>query len=86
MAKAKARRLPRPSDPIQLAKLVGDIATEQVKDEQPTSDDVRRVMSMLGKIGGPKGGYARAASLSAKRRREIAKHAAEKRWNKNHET
>jgi hypothetical protein len=80
MAKAKARRLPRPSDPIQLTKLVGDIATGQIKDEQPTSDDVRRVMSMLGKIGGPKGGAARAKKLSAKKRSEIARQAAIARW------
>lgn len=82
MAKAKAKRLPRPSDPIKLAKLVGDIATGQVNDEQPTSDDVRRVMSMLGKIGGPKGGKARANSLSKRRRVQIAKDAARARWEK----
>lgn len=66
-----------------LAKLVGDIATGQVEDkapEQPTTDELRRVMSMLGKIGGPKGGRARADSLSRKRRVEIAKTAARKRW------
>ena len=34
--------------------------------------------SALGKLGGP----ARAAKLSAKRRREIAKKAAEARWSK----
>ena len=36
----------------------------------------------LGKLGGAKGGRARAAKLSAKRRREIAKKAAEARWRK----
>jgi hypothetical protein len=79
------KRLHRPSDPIQLAKLVGDIATGQVKDEavlEPSKDELRRVMSMLGKLGGPKGGAARAESLSAKRRREIAAKAAKARWKK----
>jgi hypothetical protein len=34
----------------------------------------------LGKLGGRKGGLARASKLSAKRRTEIAKRAAEARW------
>ena len=36
----------------------------------------------LGKLGGLKGGKARAASLSAKRRKQIARAAAAKRWEK----
>jgi hypothetical protein len=36
----------------------------------------------LGKLGASKGGIARAASLSAKRKKEIAKQAALKRWKK----
>jgi hypothetical protein len=36
----------------------------------------------LGRLGGLKGGKARAQSLSAKRRKEIAKKAAQKRWGK----
>jgi hypothetical protein len=34
----------------------------------------------LGKLGGLKGGKARAKKLSARRRREIAKLAAQSRW------
>lgn len=34
----------------------------------------------LGRLGGKKGGPARALKLSAERRREIAKKAAEARW------
>lgn len=34
----------------------------------------------LGRLGGLKGGKARAASLSAEQRSEIAKRAAEARW------
>ena len=84
MAKPK-RALKRPRDPMQLAKLIGDIATGQIKDEQPTAptkDEISRVMSSLGKIGGPKGGAARAESLSAKRRKEIATKAAQARRKK----
>ena len=36
----------------------------------------------LGKLGGKKGGPARAKALSAKRRKDIAKQAAEARWAK----
>jgi hypothetical protein len=35
----------------------------------------------LGKLGGLKGGHARAKSLSAKRRKAIARKAASARWN-----
>ena len=37
----------------------------------------------LGKLGGAKGGVARAASLSPKQRSEIAKKAAQTRWSTN---
>jgi hypothetical protein len=36
----------------------------------------------LGRLGGLKGGKARAEKLSAKRRTEIAKKAAKARWSK----
>lgn len=36
----------------------------------------------LGRLGGLKGGKARAEKLSAKKRKEIAKKAAEARWAK----
>jgi len=36
----------------------------------------------LGRLGGLKGGRARAESLSPEKRKEIAKKAAEKRWGK----
>ena len=37
-------------------------------------------MKALGKLGGLKGGKARAASMTSERRIEIAKRAAEARW------
>ena len=36
----------------------------------------------LGRLGGAKGGKARAAKLSAARRKEIAQRAAQTRWGK----
>ena len=69
---------------MQLAKLLGDIATGQVKDETipSASEAVRQYMSALGKVGGPKGGAARAISLSATKRSQIALKAARARWSK----
>jgi hypothetical protein len=84
MAKPKpTKRLPRPKDPFELASLIGKIATGEIEDKpipEPTPDEVRRVMSALGKRGGPKGGAARAKVLSPSRRKEIAQKAAAMRW------
>jgi hypothetical protein len=77
------KRLPRPRDPIQLGKLMVDIATGQVEDRAPerTSDPTKNPAAVaLGKLGGPKGGAARAAKLTPEQRQEIAKKAAAKRW------
>lgn len=72
----------RPADPIKLAKLVGDIATGQQTEPlpAPSAEDIRRVMSALGKIGGPKGGKARAKALTPEKRARIARKAAKARW------
>lgn len=73
----------RPSDPLALAKAIGDIATGQTTQEapeQPTDEEIRRVMSLLGKKGGKKGGKARAKALSDEERQAIAKKAAKSRW------
>jgi hypothetical protein len=84
MVKAKsAKRLPRPKDPFELASLIGRIATGQVEDKpisEPTPAEVRRVMSALGRRGGPKGGAARAKVLTRERRKEIAEKGAAARW------
>jgi hypothetical protein len=71
-----------PKDPMQLAKAIGDIATATGVPPAPTQDELRRVMSALGKIGGPRGGKARAKALTPKKRVEIAKKAAKARWGK----
>lgn len=68
------KRLKRPRDPVQLAKLIGDIATGQVQDAVEDKRDPAAVAL------GQKGGKARADSLSKKKRTEIARKAAAKRW------
>ncbi len=64
----------RPRDANKLAKTVVDIATGQRGNDKPEEKDPAAVA--LGK----KGGEARAKSLTADERKEIAKKAAEKRW------
>ncbi len=68
------KRIPRPRDPIQLGKLIGDIATGHVEDR--VEDGKNPAAVELGRLGGLKGGKARAESLSSERRTEIARNAA----------
>jgi hypothetical protein len=49
-----------------------------------TNGDKNPAAVALGRMGGLKGGKARAESLSAKRRSEIAKKAAGVRWSNGH--
>jgi hypothetical protein len=51
--------------------------------EKPSKNQIKAAMSYMGRMGGLKGGKARAESLSPDRRKEIARKAAQKRWNKN---
>ena len=68
----------RPRDLSQAAKLVVDIASGQVEDREATPEEQGKdpAAAALGR----KGGQARAESMSAKRRKEIARQAAKKRW------
>jgi hypothetical protein len=77
------KRLPRPRDPVQLGKLIGDILTGQVQDRAPTlpADPNKDPAAVaLGRKGGLKGGRARADSLTPEERKKIAQDAAKKRW------
>ena len=78
MAKKK-----RPTDINQKAKSIVDIATGETPDPLLTPDGKNAAAVALGKLGGLKGGKARAQSLTAKKRSEIAKKAAKARWEKN---
>lgn len=62
----------------QLAKFIADSATGN-NEATPKMEKNQAAVS-LGRLGGLKGGKARADSLTAERRKEIAKMAAEKRW------
>jgi len=69
-----------PRDVNERAKRILDIFTGEVKEEPPREKNPAAVA--LGKLGASKGGQARAAKLSAKERKNIAKKAAETRWGK----
>ena len=74
------KRMKRPKDPVQRAKLIFDIAIGEVEDKNPTESTKNPNAVALGRLGGLKGGKARANKLSSKRLKEIAKKAAKKRW------
>jgi hypothetical protein len=66
----------RPADVIGGAIKVARIATGEDTEEFPPDDGKDKAAQALGR----KGGQARAASLTKKRKLEIAQLAAEKRW------
>ena len=71
----------RPRDPNQLAKSVVDLSPETTKNSDPYEGKNPAAVE-LGRLGGLKGGEARAKKLSKKRRSEIARLAAQTRWAK----
>lgn len=71
---------PRPRDLNKLAARLVAEATGTVSAEDRQAKDQKRAAQ--GRIGGLQGGKARAAKLTAKRRREIAKKAARARWSR----
>jgi hypothetical protein len=61
-----------------------DIATGDIEDMDDNSEHAKNPAAVaLGRLGGLKGGNARAAALSKKRRAEIARRAAKARWKSN---
>jgi hypothetical protein len=57
-------------------------ATGKAEPTKPKAQEKNPAAVALGRLGGLKGGAARATKLSKKRRAEIAKFAAEARWKK----
>jgi len=78
------KRKKRPSDISQLAYQIVQEATQEVKEELPPTPTKEKnpAAVALGRLGGLKGGKARADKLSAKKRRQIAQNAAKARWAK----
>jgi len=67
----------RPADAIGNAVMIARIATGEIED-LTTEDGKNAAAVALGRMGGK----ARAEGMSAKKRSEIAKRAAESRWKK----
>ncbi|MDO8281813.1 MAG: hypothetical protein Q7U10_04205 [Thermodesulfovibrionia bacterium] len=66
----------KPADINILAKsIVSQVTEEPMREKNPAA-------VALGRLGGLKGGKARAESLTAKKRKEIAQKAAKTRWAK----
>ena len=64
----------------EIAFRVAQEAMGEAPPEKPSEKNPAAVA--LGKLGGAKGGRARAAKLTPKRRTEIARQAAQARWRK----
>lgn len=85
MASSKKRK-GKPEDEAQAAvRAMNTIAERSEADAEPDpviTDEMRAAAAAFGRIGGKKGGPARAAKLTGARRSEIAQKAAAARWKK----
>lgn len=76
------KRSSRKGDINLIAKsIVDDTASEELL-SKAAKEGKNPAAVLLGRLGGLKGGKARAASLSAEQRKDIAKKAAQTRWAK----
>ena len=78
-----------PQDENQLAKSIVDLITTEGEEPEARRGPAERkpqeknpAAVALGKLGGLKGGKARAEKLSEDERKEIARKAAEARWSR----
>jgi len=71
--------------PIEINKLAAfivDQATNEDKPKEPEQPEKNKAAQELGRLGGLKGGKARADKLTPERKKEIAQKAAKARWKK----
>jgi hypothetical protein len=80
MPNRSSKRGQGPEDINQIAFRVVQQATGQMPKEQAPDPDKNPAAVTLGRLGGLKGGAARAKSLSQEERKRIAKKAALARW------
>ena len=81
MPKRSSKKTTKREDEAQSAVRIMETIAE-LSEEREIPDEVRAAAAALGRRGGLKGGPARAAKLSDKRRSEIARAAAVARWKK----
>jgi hypothetical protein len=77
------KRSRMPTDLNTLAAKITEMATNE--QPEPEDDGKNPAAVALGRLGGKKGGKARAESLTPERRKEIAQRAAAARWGKKNE-
>ncbi len=81
MPKRSSKESRRPRDSNQLAyNIVREATGEDKKFEPVTKEKNPHAVVALGRLGGKKGGKARAEKLTAEERREAARKAAQARW------
>lgn len=73
-------RKPKSRDANRRAWEVVQIATGEAPPERPKDDGKNPAAVELGRLGGLKGGKARAKSMTKKQRSEAARKAAQARW------
>ncbi len=71
-----------PIDLNKLAAFIVDQATSEVKPQDEEKPQKNQAAVELGRLGGLKGGKARSEKLTPEQRKEIARKAAEARWDK----
>jgi hypothetical protein len=69
----RSRTPKRPRDPNQLGKLIVDISTGLVENAAPFEDEKNAAAVALGRLGGLKGGKARAENMTKKRAVGVSK-------------
>jgi DNA polymerase IIIc chi subunit len=77
MPKRSSKHTPPPADENQAAY---QIVQQLLGTPEPADEGKNPAAVLLGRLGGKKGGPARAKKLSKVRRRQIASTAARKRW------
>ena len=76
---------PLPKDSNKRAYEIFRLSIEEPEEKLPVPEksEISKYLAEIGRRGGLVGGNARAVKLSARKRTEIAKKAAQSRWNKN---
>ena len=77
----KKPKFPKHADLNQMAFAIVQAATDESEPVEEHSDKNPHAVA-LGRLGGLKGGKARAEALTPERRKEIAHKAINKRWGK----
>lgn len=79
MPKRSSSRKSRPDTNERAANVVATATGQPRRAKEPTKRKNPAAVA-LGRLGGPKGGKARAAALTPKQRSDIARKAAAARW------